>query len=233
MKRLVINADDFGYTKGINKGIIHAHKHGVVTSTSIMVNRIAANDISKLSKFKNLSVGLHFDITDEKIMDYLKTYKKIALDDKKKIRKDFYSQIEKFTNLTGKLPDHLDSHLHFHMNPKIKPIFKEYSEKYSIPVRACGNFHFINKFIGWNKLRMKNAERISIESLLNILSNLKDGINEIMCHPGFVDTDLKNISSYNNEREIELKTLTDKKIKDYIKKSNIKLLSWKEIVYTS
>ena len=65
-KFLIINADDFGHSQGINRGIIAAHIQGVVSSTSLMVDApwaIAAATVVK--QHPSLGVGLHFDVTSE------------------------------------------------------------------------------------------------------------------------------------------------------------------------
>src|SRR5437870_1520781 len=63
---LVINADDFGYSDGINRGIVHTHRNGVVTSTSLIVTAPQAAEALAMSRdCPDLSVGLHFAITDD------------------------------------------------------------------------------------------------------------------------------------------------------------------------
>ncbi len=63
-KYLIVNADDFGYSYSINKGIIEAHTNGIVTSTSVMVDAIAADEAKDLTKFPDLSIGLHFEVKE-------------------------------------------------------------------------------------------------------------------------------------------------------------------------
>ena len=66
MKYLIVNADDFGQTSGINRGIVEAHLYGIVTSTSLMVDQPGAEEAARLAAgLDNLSVGLHASITDE------------------------------------------------------------------------------------------------------------------------------------------------------------------------
>jgi len=61
---LIVNADDFGMSRGITDGIILAHRYGFVTSTSLMVNMPAAEyAISRLAAAPRLSVGVHLNIT--------------------------------------------------------------------------------------------------------------------------------------------------------------------------
>lgn len=64
MKRLIVNADGFGFTFGINKGIFESVTDGIVTSTSCVVNFPAIEDVGKLAReFKPLSIGIHFNLS--------------------------------------------------------------------------------------------------------------------------------------------------------------------------
>ena len=66
MKYLIVNADDFGASRGINRGIIEAHRHGIVTSTSLMVNTPFSAEAAKLAdEVRHLSVGLHVNLPAE------------------------------------------------------------------------------------------------------------------------------------------------------------------------
>lgn len=228
MKYLVVNADDFGYSKGINKGIIKAHKEGIVTSTSLMVNGQAAEEAKVLKKYPKLSVGLHFDISGEGIKADVVNNILVPLSDSGVVEKEFNKQVDQFKRMVGRFPDHLDSHKHSHMHAKVRPIFQKYSKEHNVPVRAYGDVNFIEDYFGWNKLRQRDFKRVNVESLIKILDNLQHGLNELMCHPGIVDDSLKKISKYTLEREEELKTLTDEKIIKYIKDSGIRLVNWTE-----
>jgi len=228
MKTLIVNAYDFGYTSGVNDGIIKAHSEGIVTSTSLMVYGKAAKTASKLSKFPKLSVGLHFQITSKKLESDICNGRSLSLQTTEKINKEFIKQLKDFKKITGKNPTHLDSHHHIHMSPNVKSIFEKYSKKYGIPVRGFYGVKMIKDFFGWNSLRIRDLNRISVNNLLNILSRLEDGVGELMCHPGLLDKKLDGISRYSLEREDELKTLTDVKISNFIRKSGIKLANWTE-----
>ena len=62
-RRLIVNADDFGLTPGVNRGILHAHSHGIVTSTSLMVHRQAAPEAAAAARqHPELGLGLHLDL---------------------------------------------------------------------------------------------------------------------------------------------------------------------------
>ena len=63
MKRLIVNADDLGYTPGANRGIVEAHERGIVTSTSMMVDRPGAEEGAEIARATpSLSVGLHAEL---------------------------------------------------------------------------------------------------------------------------------------------------------------------------
>ena len=65
MRRLIVNADDFGYTSGVNRAIVEAHTHGIVTSTTLMANGGAFADGARLARtLPHLSVGCHVVLTD-------------------------------------------------------------------------------------------------------------------------------------------------------------------------
>lgn len=99
-KYLIVNADDFGYSYSINRGIIEAHTQGTVISTSVMVDAIAAHEAKELARLPNLSIGLHFELKEIK-------HVKVELD----------RQIQKFVALVGNEPDYSP----FHSNPENKP----------------------------------------------------------------------------------------------------------------
>ena len=65
-KRLIINADDFGASTGVNRAIVDCHMKGVLTSTSLMVYGRAVREAVELSRQnQRLSVGLHWDVWGE------------------------------------------------------------------------------------------------------------------------------------------------------------------------
>lgn len=231
MRLLVINADDFGYASGINKGIIRAHQKGVVTSTSLMVYGSCANEVRKLLAYPKMSVGLHFQLSVEGrtgvvirkfILPKLGTWL---------IKLEFERQLKRFVHLSGgRYPDHLDSHHNTHLTyPKIGCVLKEYANTLKIPVRGAKEFNSIDSFYGQDNKGLTRLARINSAALIKILSGIKEGVNDITCHPGVYDDTLAKTTSYAAEREFELKTLTDPKIKNYLVKKKIRLVSWKEI----
>lgn len=230
MRLLVINADDFGYTSGVNQGIIKAHRQGVVTSTSLMVHGSSSSEVKKLLKYPKMSIGLHFQLSTEGRKGVVIRELILPKLGAWLIRFEFERQLKRFVYLTaGRYPDHLDSHHNTHLTyPKVWSVLKEYADTLKIPVRGAKEFNSIDSFYGQSNKGLTDLTRINPASLIKILSGLKEGVNDITCHPGVYDSTLAKTTSYAAEREVELKTLTDPKVKNYLVKKNIRLVSWKE-----
>lgn len=215
MKYLIVNADDFGYSYGINKGIIEAHTKGIVTSTSVMVDAIASKEATGLSDYPELSVGLHLVLKD--------------FDNRNHIEQELDRQVEKFAAITGKLPDHIDAHKQRpNAKPAVKAVLEIYSKEHTVPVRSLCQANFIEGFFGLNidGSGILDPANVSLEALKRAIDQTIGGYNELMCHPGYSDDYLRNASSYNDIREQELKAVTDPGIKEYLQQSGIQLVNW-------
>lgn len=116
-------------------------------------------------------------------------------------------------------------------------VFKYYKKQYikSLIVssfsKKSGNIFKKERFIAPDNFAGITAIKSSspLESFINILRNLESGTTEIMCHPGYNSKALERISFYNKQRDAELKALTNERLKEEIKRLNIKLISFKEL----
>ncbi len=227
MKLLVVNADDFGYTSGVNQGILQAHTQGIVTSTSLMLRGLALEEAAEIAKsLPDLDVGLHFQLSDEGLPSMFGAYTKVYFSSNERALYELERHVERFEKLIGKMPTHIDSHHHIHLHTKLRPIFEEFSAKHNIPARGLGGNKLLTSFYGQNHFRWGGAENIRPSSLRNIIENLEDGVNEIMCHPGVADADLVQSTKYAKEREIELATLTSPEVKLLLEDYGIQLANW-------
>src|SRR5215470_11486162 len=139
MKRLIVNADDFGYTRGVNSGIIRAHKSGIVSSTTIMACGDAFDHAAELAtRTPTLGVGVHLVAVSEKpVASPLAISSLIGVDGRlpgtltdlsiriargairiEDVTSEFRAQIERVKK-AGIDPTHLDSHKHTHTQPLI------------------------------------------------------------------------------------------------------------------
>jgi predicted glycoside hydrolase/deacetylase ChbG (UPF0249 family) len=121
MRYLVVNADDFGACSGVNRGIVEAHRRGIVTSASLMVAVPGSEEAADLAReVPALSVGLHSSFQDEKGQPIA------ALPDPGACRTALEAQVNRFRELPGRRPTHLDSHHHVHVRPRLRPAFRRW-----------------------------------------------------------------------------------------------------------
>src|SRR5436309_3540787 len=119
LRHLIVNADDFGQSPGVNRGIIEAHERGIVTSASLMVRWPAATEAAAYAKqHPELSVGLHLDLGEWIYCDgeWRKLYDVIQEDDAVAVATEVEQQVRAFRQLMGRNPTHIDSHQHSHRN---------------------------------------------------------------------------------------------------------------------
>ena len=156
MRRLIVNADDFGFTAGVNRAIVEAHTHGIVTSSTLMANGRAFEDAVRLARtVPRLSVGCHVVLIDgapvldaellpsitsassssggARFRDGLKSFAARALAgrlDEGQIEAETSAQIRKLQS-AGIVVSHLDTHKHTHLFPAVlRPLLRA--------ARACG-----------------------------------------------------------------------------------------------
>src|SRR2546425_2845805 len=113
MKFVIVNGDDFGASRGINRGIIAAHRHGILTSTSLLVNTPWSEEAAVLAHAApDLSVGLHVDLTCN---DKKPAVSSLSDDT---CRAKLHDQLARFHALMGGPPTHLDAHYNLHREPR-------------------------------------------------------------------------------------------------------------------
>lgn len=229
-KKLIVNADDFGQSPGINMGIIKAHEQGIVTSASLMVRYPVSKEAAAYAK-KNtaLGIGLHVDLGEWIYNDgnWDTLYEVVPMDDVHAVEQEINKQLECFYELVGRQPDHLDSHQHVHLKENIRPIFSALASRLGIILRRCGTqVNYCGDFYGQLSDGAAYHTAISVEGLKKTLSGLPDGITELACHPG-LQNDINTM--YRIEREIEAATLCDISIKEAIALFDIELVSFEGI----
>ena len=207
IRQVIVNADDFGYSFSVNKGIIEGHKQGIITSTSVMIDAIAADEAVGLLEYPNLAVGLHFVPSSDN-----------------DVEEELDRQIERFISVTGNRPTHIDIHKPSEDDINLKETVGRYAKDKNIPYRYSGEAHFIDSFFG----PLSNGE-ISVDLLKNAFNRTSEGLNEIMTHVGYSDDYLNTHSSYNTLREEELKAVCSQEIKDFIELQRIELTNWSKI----
>jgi predicted glycoside hydrolase/deacetylase ChbG (UPF0249 family) len=222
MKRLIVNADDFGAGRGINRGITEAHRSGIVTSTSLMVDMPGCEEAAWIATtLPRLSVGLHVVLTNEDGSP------SIDLGDGERCRAELRRQLHRFERLVGEPPTHLDSHHNVHRDARLLPSFLEVAAKCRLPLREYSPVRYRPDFYGQWDNGETHLELVDTASLVHRLANVSPGVTELGCHPGYVASDFR--SSYSGEREAELRTLCDPAVRRAIEELGIALVSYRAI----
>ncbi len=216
---LIVNADDFGQTCGINRGIVQCHVEGIVTSTSLMVTGRAAQEAAELSRqFPKLAIGFHFDVWGEDEREF-------DTHDLPATRDELRRQLDQFVHLMGRPPTHVDSHRHAHREEHLFTHFIEWTKDLGVPVRGDGKVNFVGGFYAQWEWRVTNLEYISVPFLQRMLrEEVPPGITEFSCHPGYITDDYHGV--YATEREAEIATLTDPAVRESVQGEGIRLLSY-------
>jgi predicted glycoside hydrolase/deacetylase ChbG (UPF0249 family) len=222
VKFVIFNADDFGYSHGINRGIAEAHEQGVVTSATLMVNGPAVSEAAALAQaHPELAVGLHVNFTNEAEHWF-------DLEDERLCRDELHAQYRRFLELLGRKPTHLDSHQHVHRHPMRRRLFEELAESEGLPLRDRPPVVFKGGFYGQWEYGVSDPNKVSLEALENILRNeLTGGVYEFACHPGYFDPALEAV--YHRDREHELRTLTDPRLPQVLLEEGLRLISYRDL----
>lgn len=230
--KLIINAEDFGLSESINKGICEGLKEGFVTSASLFVNAKytqQAVNLIKENNFKN--VGVHLNITygtpilpsakiksliehngNFRYMCSMPFYAKY-----KDVKNELEAQIQKFLSF-GITPSHLDFHHYFYSSKEVYSAYLELAKKYNLPVRSMTPQTallakqnglktpdlFIEDFHGGFNSNVQTLKEIASE-----IKN-KDGICELMTTVGYIDSYTTSQTNY-LAREEELLALKQAK----------------------
>ncbi|MSR86176.1 ChbG/HpnK family deacetylase [Candidatus Woesearchaeota archaeon] len=251
MQKLIINADDFGYTKEINQGILDGHRFGTITSTTIMTNEKEFDHAIGIYP-KSLGMGVHLNLTWG---NSLITGKPFSKNNKYKavlgrinpefVEKEYRSQIEKLLEV-GIRPDHLDSHQHLHAFSPMRKVIVQLAEEYHIykirwpkekHTQILPSMSFINQKIINLKIKkcpIKTTDHFfgvlhtGQPRLKHFLSYLNfEGTAEICCHPGKQAS--QNKDRLYKTRQKELDILTNDLFLNTIKEKNIQLITFKEL----
>jgi chitin disaccharide deacetylase len=222
LKFLIVNADDFGYSRGINRGIVEAHTRGVVTSATTIVNAPATEDAVRLAALNpGLSVGLHVNFTNE-------GERLVEFNDPELCRAELRRQFDRFVALFGRLPTHVDSHQHVHRGRSPLPVFQELAKEHNLPLRDAPPVVFKGGFYAQWVHGVTDPSKVSVAFLSRMLKEeLTAGIYELSCHPGYFDPALEAV--YHEERELELETLCDPALREVFAEEGIELIGYEEL----
>ena len=229
MKYLIVNADDFGMTDGINSGVIEAYSRGVVTSASLMVKQPRAGEAAKLAAANpRLGLGLHIDLWEwEPVSGSPKQiYGRVDLDEQEAVAKEIEEQLAMFVSMVGRNPDHLDSHQHVHFSGPARYESSKLARMLRVPLRKLNpSVAFCEEFYGQQGQAQPYPDGITVANLLRLVDAMRDGWTELMCHPGRAN-DVRSV--YAIERESELEALCDPGLRAALQTRRVELRSFSD-----
>ena len=248
---LIVNADDFGLSRGQNYGIVEACRHGLVTSTTALVNGEAIIHAAELSRtLPELAVGMHFALT---LGEPLTRMPKLARNGRlgkwiwqmaeegalplDEIGDELSAQYQRFIDLFGAAPSHIDSHHHVHMIPPIFAIVAAFAKEKGLPVRID---RALQQRDGLDTAGLRSSDGFSSafygdaigEALfLEVLeTSIVAGERslEVMCHPSFVDNTIMG-SAYCYPRLAELEVLTSPSLQQEVARRGFRPGSYRDL----
>lgn len=247
---LIVNADDFGLSKGQNYGIIDACNNGLVTSTTALVNGAEIEHAVALSRAcPTLSVGMHFVLTLGAPLSAMPVLAPEGLLgkgiwqraeegtlDPEEIVRELECQYAQFVRLFGREPAHIDSHHHVHMMAQIFPLVADFAREKGLPMRVDRQAladeqaaegvrtsdNFASGFYG-----EAISEALFLQTLDEALQR-GDRSLEVMCHPALIDNTLMK-SSYCYPRLAELEVLTSASLKYAVAERGFRLGTYRDL----
>ncbi len=259
MKSLIVNADDFGFTRDVNQGIVEAHRSGILTATTLMADAAAFEDAVRLARENPaLDVGCHLVLVGspglpETVPQLILAIRKMPVYDL------LAAQVRKIIN-AGIAPTHLDTHKHTHLLPPVLDAVARISEEFGIRwVRRPFDFPMEAGGIGWSKRAVSHAmsamrgrfhRTLSSHGCLStshfagfrmtgnydaaylekLIRELPDGSTEFMCHPGLCTDELRaQRTRLKESREAELRALTAPEVRRALEQCGVRLTTYREL----
>jgi predicted glycoside hydrolase/deacetylase ChbG (UPF0249 family) len=227
-RALIVNADDFGRSPGVNAGVIRAHEEGIVTSATLMVRWPAAEEAAAYARRSTLSIGLHLDLGEWERQNGEWQVRYEVLDDfsGEAVAEELSRQLERFESLLGRGPTHLDSHQHVHREDPVRTAVLRVAHRLEIPVRGVTPGIGYIGFHGQDNEGNPLSDAISVEALIRAIEGLPPGITELGCHPA---SGTDHPSAYGRERLRELESLCDPRVAAAIDRQQVALRSFGDL----
>ena len=221
MRTLIVNADDFGLTRGVSAGILAAHRLGIVTSTTVLVTSDV--DRAQLAEARDtgLGLGLHMNLTlgrpltrGRSLVDgtgaFIRDARRAAAGAQtREVRAEAEAQIARFEKLVGRPPTHIDTHHHVGLYTPVRDVVLDVARARGVAVRSqdaaartrarSAGLRTTDHFFGESG---PDAYWSAARTFAHLRA-LPPGVSEFMCHPGRFDDDL-GYSRYGRQREVEM-----------------------------
>ena len=240
MIRLAVNADDFGFTHDVNQGIVEAHRHGILTSTTLMANGAAFDHAVELARATpSLDIGCHLTLIGGDALTGAALPRSIAellralAQGRIAVYEELAAQVRKI-KAAGIVPTHLDTHKHTHLAPAVLRAVARISREFGIPwvrrpmapfplsyawMAMLSGCRTADHFTGF-----RLTGRMGPVEMERAIRKLPDGFIEFMCHPGYCTAELRAAPTRLKEsRQRELEALLSPSVRRAVDERGIVL----------
>jgi len=244
---LIVNADDYNLSPGVSAGILEAHRRGILTSTTALVNLPGLEGASRAAATcPALGVGLHLNLTlgppcapAAEVPGLLGADGCFRREPKRvpaeasphEVAREWEGQLARFRAVFGRGPTHLDSHHDVHAHPRLFPVALRLARAAGLPLRAQTaplreearrqGVATPDAFAG----DVAAGPYWTVPRLLETLSSLTGGSTELMCHPGRWDLP-EGASRYHRQREGEIEALCAPAVRREVERRGIRLVTF-------
>jgi predicted glycoside hydrolase/deacetylase ChbG (UPF0249 family) len=247
-KRLIVNADDLGRSAAINRGVLEAHRRGIVTSASLSVNFPAAAEVPALSQdVPSLGLGLHLTFTGappvlppERLPTFADFQGRLpdTPDALQSVRPDELmaearAQLRRFRELLGRDPTHLDTRQHAHRRSLVLEAVLTLAWETGLPVRnASRDVH--------ERLRRENirctehvasefhGDGATLEALVALVGGLPLGTTELVVRPSLGE-ELADAVPEGAARGGALDALTHRETRQILQAAGVRLIHFGDL----
>lgn len=245
--KIIFNGDDLGFSRGCNYAMIDCFQNGLLRSASLMVNMPGAEHAVQLMKENpGLSVGIHFNLTAGRpltcVPSLIKTdgtFNKGILKDsshvsREEMKQEMQAQLDRFIELTGQLPDHINSHHGLEQVQYALELMQEFSRKYDRPMRGFLRDGFRKvEDIDFDTPVLYMPDSMEADSEAHVIQWLKqqkpDALIEIGAHPGYVDQTVFQMSSLAKGRAYDAMLFQSPEIAAYLNQNGHELIDYRAI----
>ena len=251
---LVVNADDFGFTRDVNSGIVHAHRHGILSATTLMANGEAFDDAVRLAcDTPTLDIGCHLVLIQGRSLLSARDLPgswdeliRVLLMRKLDVYGELRAQVQRIVD-AGLAPSHFDTHKHTHVLPNVLSAAIRLAQEFGVPFIRLpfdAGWWPVRSLDIWFRSRLRTArlqatdhflgfrltDTLTEQSLSAALSELPEGSTEFMCHPGYLGEELRYARTRLKEtRQRELEALISPRVKEIIASQGVVLTNYREL----
>lgn len=270
LRVLIVNADDYGLSPAVSRGILAAWREGIVTSTTFLVNLPASAESARLlAGAPGLGVGLHLNLTTGPPVlpprsvpslvgpdgTFVKSLWRLRYRVRaEEVRREWEAQVDRFVALVGRLPTHLDSHHHVHALPGLAAVLADLARRRGIraarairpadlpPARSlagrameliyrrylAGSAHILARsgLVLPDRVLLGDFDR---RRLAEWIRGLPEGVTELVCHPGYVDGELRRLSGRVEPRPAEMADLVSAEVREAVRVAGVRLAHYGEL----